>query len=118
MDFTLGNDEEWLSLYETDDLEAALAKAAAVCEMVVCTRSGDPVILLRAGKRAEIPVERITPSMRPARAISLPRVPLRACHRARPGDGGPDGRRRGGRGHPPCRPAPRAASGRCSPNRG
>jgi len=61
MDFTIGNEEEWLSLYQTDDLEAALAQAAAVCETVVCTRSGDPVILIRAGERADVPVTRVTP---------------------------------------------------------
>lgn len=61
MDYTIGNHEEWLSLYETDDLEAALAQAAAVCETVVCTHSGDPVKLIRGGERAEVPVTRITP---------------------------------------------------------
>ncbi len=61
MDFTLGNEDEWLSLYETDDLDAALAKAAAVCETVVCTRSGDPVVLVQGDHRVEVPVERITP---------------------------------------------------------
>ena len=61
MDFTLGNAEEWLSLYQTTDLEAALAAAAAVCETVVCTRSGNPVIVLQAGTRVEVPVRRVTP---------------------------------------------------------
>jgi hypothetical protein len=28
MDFTIGNHEEWLSLYQTDDLDHALAQAA------------------------------------------------------------------------------------------
>lgn len=61
MDFTLGNEEEWLSLYQVDDIDAALAKAAADCETVVCTRSGDPVILIRDGERVEVPVTRVTP---------------------------------------------------------
>ncbi len=61
MDYVLGNEDEWLSLYETDDLEAALSQAAAVCETVVCTRSGDPVILIQGDTRAEVPVMRITP---------------------------------------------------------
>lgn len=61
MDITLGNKEEWLSLYQVEDIEAALAQASAVCETVVCTRSGDPVILIRNGERIEVPVTRVTP---------------------------------------------------------
>jgi len=61
MDYVFGNEEEWSSLYETDDLDAALAQAAAVCETVICTRSGDPVVVIRGETRVEVPVERITP---------------------------------------------------------
>jgi sugar/nucleoside kinase (ribokinase family) len=61
MDYTIGNHEEWLALYQTDDLDAALSRAAEVCELVVCTRSGDPVRLIRGAERAEVPVDRITP---------------------------------------------------------
>ena len=61
MDYTIGNHEEWLALYQTHDLEAALEQAARVCELVVCTHSGDPVKLIRGAERAEVPVERITP---------------------------------------------------------
>ncbi|MBF9031908.1 adenosine kinase [Rhodobacterales bacterium HKCCE3408] len=61
MDYVIGNREEWLALYQTDDIEAALAQAAAVCGTVVCTRSGDPVILIRGEERAEVPVRRVTP---------------------------------------------------------
>ncbi|MGB0661461.1 MAG: adenosine kinase [Mangrovicoccus sp.] len=61
MDFVIGNHHEWKELYETDDLEAALAKAAEVCPLVVCTRSGESVILIRGEERAEAPVHMITP---------------------------------------------------------
>ena len=61
MDFVIGNRAEWTTLYETDDLDAALARAAAVCETVVCTQSGDPVRLMRAGEVAEVPVEKVVP---------------------------------------------------------
>ncbi|WP_422078311.1 adenosine kinase [Vannielia sp.] len=61
MDYTLGNEAEWKSLYQTDSLETALSEAAAICPVVVCTRSGDPVILIRDGERVEVPVERVTP---------------------------------------------------------
>ncbi|MEO1637881.1 MAG: adenosine kinase [Pseudomonadota bacterium] len=61
MDFTLGNAAEWTTLYETDDLDAALAKASAVCETVVCTCSGDPVILIQKGQRVEVPVKKVVP---------------------------------------------------------
>lgn len=61
MDYTIGNREEWLSLYRTRDLDAALARAAAVCETVVCTRSGAPVRILRGGREVSVPVARTTP---------------------------------------------------------
>ncbi|MEJ6391791.1 adenosine kinase [Gymnodinialimonas sp. 2305UL16-5] len=61
MDFTIGNEDEWLSLYQTEDLEVALAQAAAVCETVVCTRSGEPVVLIQGETRVEVPVTRVTP---------------------------------------------------------
>jgi sugar/nucleoside kinase (ribokinase family) len=61
MDFVLGNEAEWTTLYETDDLDAALAQAAAVCETVVCTRSGDPVVLRRGDEIVEAPVTQVTP---------------------------------------------------------
>ena len=61
MDYVIGNQHEWCSLYQTEDLEAALAQAHAECPVVVCTRSGDDVILLRAQERVEVPVHRVVP---------------------------------------------------------
>ncbi len=61
LDFTLGNEAEWKTLYETDDLESALSQASAACDTIVCTRSGDSVIMIRDGERAEAPVTPITP---------------------------------------------------------
>ena len=61
MDYVFGNEEEWQSLYQTDDLDAALSQAAAMCETVICTRSGDPVVVIQGEARVEVPVERITP---------------------------------------------------------
>ncbi|MBY6199875.1 adenosine kinase [Maritalea mobilis] len=61
MDYVIGNHQEWLALYETDDLDAALAQAATICDIVVCTHSGEPVKILRGAARVEIPVETITP---------------------------------------------------------
>lgn len=61
MDIAIGNDQEWLTLYETDDLEAAMAQAAAVCDIVACTRSGAPVWVWAGDQRIEAPVEPITP---------------------------------------------------------
>lgn len=61
VDIAIGNAQEWLTLYATDDLEAALAQAAAVCETVACTRSGDPVIVIRGSERAEAPVTPVVP---------------------------------------------------------
>lgn len=61
MDFVLGNAAEWMTLYETDDLSAALDQAAAVCDTVVCTRSGESVLLRQGDDRAEAPVTPVTP---------------------------------------------------------
>ncbi len=61
MDYVIGNVHEWQALYQTDDLKRALAEAAAVCETVVCTRSGEDAILIRGGERVMAPVHRVTP---------------------------------------------------------
>ena len=60
MDYVIGNQHEWESLYQTD-LDAALAQASAECGMVVCTRSGADVVLIRGEERVEVPVHRVVP---------------------------------------------------------
>ena len=61
MDFAIGNQAEWTTLYETDDLTAALGQAAQVCDIVVCTRSGAPVLVQQGETVIEIPVKPVTP---------------------------------------------------------
>ncbi|MCV6585390.1 MAG: adenosine kinase [Marinibacterium sp.] len=61
MDYVIGNEAEIRSLFETDDTEAALAKTAAMCPLVVCTRSGDGVTAIRGDERVDVPVAPITP---------------------------------------------------------
>lgn len=61
MDIAIGNSDEWKTLYETDDLEAALRQAAEVCDVVACTRSGDPVWVYAGSARVEAPVTPVTP---------------------------------------------------------
>ena len=61
MDFVIGNQSEWVSLYEANDIEGALTQAAAECPLVVCTRSGAPVVILSEGQRVEIPVAEVVP---------------------------------------------------------
>lgn len=61
MDFVIGNQQEWVSLYQANELGDALDRAALDCEVVVCTRSGDPVVLVGEGRRVEAPVARVTP---------------------------------------------------------
>ncbi len=56
MDIAIGNDVEWMTLYETDDLEAALDRAAEVCEIVACTRSGEDVWVRSGSARITAPV--------------------------------------------------------------
>ncbi|WP_412552660.1 adenosine kinase [Shimia sp. MIT1388] len=60
LDFVIGNEHEWQSLYQTD-LSAALEKAAQDCGMVVCTRSGQDVVLISGDEEATVPVNEIVP---------------------------------------------------------
>jgi sugar/nucleoside kinase (ribokinase family) len=61
MDYVIGNEAEIMSLYQNNDLEADLAAVAAICPLVVCTRSGDGVSIIRDGTRCDIPVEKVVP---------------------------------------------------------
>ncbi len=61
LDYVIGNESEWMSLYEASDLDTALLHAAADCELVVCTRSGDDVIIIRDGVRVTVPVTPVAP---------------------------------------------------------
>ncbi|MDR7123597.1 adenosine kinase [Pseudotabrizicola sp. 4114] len=60
LDYVIGNEHEWESLYQTD-LSSALEQAAQDSGLVVCTRSGHDVILVRGEERAVAPVKRIVP---------------------------------------------------------
>ena len=60
LDYVIGNEHEWESLYETD-LSAALEQAAADAGLVVCTRSGADVVLVQGDEEVVVPVERVTP---------------------------------------------------------
>lgn len=60
MDYVIGNEHEWSSLYQTD-LAASLKLAAGDVGLVVCTRSGDEVIVVRGDDRAIVPVRRVVP---------------------------------------------------------
>lgn len=60
LDFVIGNEHEWESLYQTD-LSAALERAAAESGLIVCTRSGHDVVLVQGDARAVVPVRAITP---------------------------------------------------------
>ncbi|MDC0738010.1 adenosine kinase [Cognatishimia sp. SS12] len=61
LDFVIGNEHEWKSLYETEVLDEALAAAAEDCGFVVCTRSGQEVVLIRGAEKVTVPVEEIVP---------------------------------------------------------
>ena len=60
LDYVIGNEQEWESLYQCD-LAEALERAAADCGLVVCTRSGSEVILRRGDERVVVPVRRVVP---------------------------------------------------------
>ncbi len=55
LDYVIGNEHEWESLYQTD-LSAALEQAAQDAGLVVCTRGGADVVLVRGDEEAVVPV--------------------------------------------------------------
>lgn len=61
LDYVIGNEAELRALFGTDDVEEAIAKTTEICPIVVCTRSGDGVTLVRDGERVDVPVEKIVP---------------------------------------------------------
>ncbi|WP_420005040.1 adenosine kinase [Arenibacterium sp. LLYu02] len=61
LEFVIGNQDEIKSLWQTDDLEEALAKTAAICPLVICTRSGDGVTVLSSEGRVDVPVTKVVP---------------------------------------------------------
>ena len=61
MDYVIGNEAEIKSLFQNDDLETDLAAVAAICPLVVCTRSGDGVSIIHEGQRTDIPVTKVVP---------------------------------------------------------
>ena len=60
LDYVIGNEHEWESLYQTD-LDSALKLAVADAGLVACTRSGDGVIILQGTEKAVVPVKRVVP---------------------------------------------------------
>ena len=61
LDYVIGNEHEWKSLYQTEDLGAALEQAAAESGLIVCTRSGHDVAIVRGQETVSVPVTQITP---------------------------------------------------------
>lgn len=61
LDYVIGNEHEWASLYEERQLEDALARACEDCDLVICTRSGAGVIIIEKGKRIDVDVTRADP---------------------------------------------------------
>lgn len=61
LDFVIGNEAEIQSLFETTHLDDALMLTAGICDLVVCTRSGDGVTVMEGTTRIDVPVEKITP---------------------------------------------------------
>lgn len=61
LDYVIGNDHEWKSLYEKEDLDEALAIAAQEVDLIVCTRSGEDVVMVQGETRATAPVRTIVP---------------------------------------------------------
>ncbi len=61
LDYVIGNEHEWKSLYQTDDLGFALETAASESGLIVCTRSGHGVVLVQGDEQVVVPVTEIVP---------------------------------------------------------
>lgn len=61
LDYVIGNEHEIMSLFETDDLEAAMVRTAKMIPLMVCTRSGDGVTIIAGDERHDLPVETVVP---------------------------------------------------------
>ena len=61
LDYVIGNEHEWKSLYETEDLDVALTQGAKAAGLIVCTRSGEDVVLVQGETRATAKVNPIVP---------------------------------------------------------
>lgn len=61
LDIVFGNEHEWKSLYQTEDLGAALELAAAESGLIVCTRSGHDVVVIEGDQSVSVPVQEIAP---------------------------------------------------------
>ena len=61
LDYVIGNKEEIMALFQSDNLENALSKAADISQLVVCTRSSEGVTAIQDGNRVDFKVKPITP---------------------------------------------------------
>ncbi len=61
LDYVIGNKEEIMALFETDNFESALSKAVDISPLVVCTRSSEGVTAIQEGNRVDFSVEPIIP---------------------------------------------------------
>lgn len=61
LDVVFGNEHEWKSLYQTEDLGMALEQAATESGLVICTRSGHDVAVVQGDQSVIIPVHEVTP---------------------------------------------------------
>ena len=61
LDIVFGNEHEWRSLYQTEDLGAALEQAAAESGLIVCTRSGHDVVVVEGDQSVSVPVQEVVP---------------------------------------------------------
>ncbi|WP_435140059.1 adenosine kinase [Pseudopelagicola sp. nBUS_19] len=60
LDFVIGNEHEWKALYQSD-LSSALEQAAIDSGLIVCTRSGQDVMLVQGEENVVVPVREIVP---------------------------------------------------------
>ncbi|MGC6527948.1 MAG: adenosine kinase [Paracoccaceae bacterium] len=61
LDFVIGNQHEWMALFEASDLDKAVVQAQELCRHIVVTQSSGPVRIVENGVETLVPVERLDP---------------------------------------------------------
>ena len=61
VDFVIGNELEFRTLFQTDNLNDALLSASKICNLIVCTRSADGVTIMTKSRRIDVPTIKLVP---------------------------------------------------------
>ena len=61
LDFVIGNELEFRTLFQKNDLNEALQSASKICSLVICTKSADGVTVIANSHRIDVPTKKLVP---------------------------------------------------------